>query len=328
MAISDDGPRGILLPQVKALYEPLLAARQPNRVIDATAMQSLDAVTAVVFNMDAPPQPAPVEMQIPSPSVANATASIRALVFTPEHSAADSLPVLLYLHGGGFVVWSPETHAKLCKLIAVGSGVIVVSIDYRRTPEHPYPAPLDDAVTAFRWLRANAASLGGDAARIAIGGDSAGGNLSAALPLRMLAEGEAPPEAVVLLCPWTDMHHATESFRLFGPDDPILDDLTMTFFRVNYAPDPALWEDSFVSPLLGDLAAFPPTCMIAGGIDPLRDDGVLFADKLRAAKREVEAHVYGGMPHDFMVFVPQLDATRPAIDRVSAFLRRTLAAPA
>ena len=246
-------------------------------------------------------------------------------MFTPDHAPGDLLPVLLYMHGGGFVVWNPETHAKLAKLLAIGSGAIIVSIDYRRAPKHAYPAPLDDCVAAFRWLRANAASLGGDPARIAMGGDSAGGTLTAATALRAIAAGEAPPEAALLICAWTDLGNATPSFNLFAPDDAVLDTPVMDFFRRSYAPSPAQWEDPFVSPLRGDLTAFPPTCVVIGGIDPLRDDGAFFAAKLRTAGREVEELFYAGMPHEFMLWVPELETAQPAIDAMCGFLRKTLA---
>ena len=318
--MTESDPRGELHPQVKTLYDGLTAARSAERVFEAEAMRTLDAVTAQVFSIGAPATPEPIEIQIPGPG-----GDIRALVFTPEHIAGDLLPVLLYMHGGGFVVWSPETHAKLSKLLAIGAGAIVVSIDYRRSPEHPYPAPLDDCVEAFRWLRAHAASLGGDAGRIAVGGDSAGGNLAAATALRVIAAGEAAPEASLLICAWTDLGNATPSFTLFAPDDPILDTLVMSYFRECYAPDPSQWDDPFVSPLRGDLRAFPPTCIVIGGIDPLRDDGLLFAEKLRAAGRVVDEQFYAGMPHEFMLWVPALESGRPAIDAMCAFLRRTLA---
>ena len=321
--MTDGDPRAELHPQVKTLFDTLFASRPAERVFEAEAMQALDAATAMVLNIGAPATPEPTQLQIPGPG-----GDIRALVFTPEHAAGDVLPVLLYMHGGGFVVWSPETHAKLSKLLAVGAGAIVVSIDYRRAPQHPYPAPLDDCVAAFRWLRANAASLGGDAGRIALGGDSAGGNLAAATALRVIAAGDAAPEATLLICAWTDLGNDTPSFTLFAPDDPILDTLVMDYFRESYAPERSQWDDPFVSPLRGDLRMFPPTCVVIGGIDPLRDDGLLFAEKLRAAGRDVDEQFYAGMPHEFMLWVPPLEQAQPAIDAMCAFLRRTLATTA
>ena len=113
-----------------------------------------------------------------------------------------------------------ESHVKLTKL-AVGAGLIVVSIDYRLAPENPYPAPLDDWVAAFRWVRENAASLGGDQARVSIGGDSAGGSLAATTTLRLLAEGGKPPNSVLMICPSADLAMQTDSIRTLSPDDPI-----------------------------------------------------------------------------------------------------------
>ena len=320
VANPNDDPRGELHPQVKALYAMLMGGRVAERLFEAGAMQALDTASAGLFNIGAPELPVAVEIQIPSPG-----GSVRGLVFSPEHAEGDLLPVLLFMHGGGFVVWSPETHAKLTKRLANGGGAIVVSLDYRRAPEHEYPAALDDTIAAVRWLRANAASLGGDASRVGVAGDSAGGNLAAAVTLRLIAEGEAPPTATVLICGWTDMANSTPSFDAFGPDDPVIDHLVMDFFRRAYAPALEPWDDPFVSPLRGDLGAFPPTCLVIGGIDPLRDDGVRFAEKLRAAGRDVEQHLYDGMPHEFVLWVPPLDDAQPAIDAMCGFLRRTLA---
>ena len=316
-------PRGALHPQVQTLFARMLAARPVERVFEAEAMQAFDGVTATVLNIDAPATPVPAEIQIPGPA-----GPVRALVFTPGHAGGARLPVLLFIHGGGFVVWSPETHARLTKLLAAGAGAIVVSIDYRRAPQHPYPAPLDDCVAAFRWLREHAGLLGGDPSRIAIGGDSAGGNLTAATTLRLLAEGDAAPAAALLICAWTDLANETPAFDLFGPDDPVIDTLVMEFFRESYAPEPSQWADPFVSPLRGDLSTFPPACVVIGGIDPLRDDGLRFAAKLRAAGREVDEQFHEGMPHDFMLWVPRLDAAQPAIDAMCGFLRRALAVTA
>ena len=155
------------------------------------------------------------ELRIPGPA-----GNIRALLFAPENTAGEALPVLVYLHGGGWVILSPESHVKLTKL-AVGAGLIVVSIDYRLAPENPYPAPLDDWVAAFRWVRENAASLGGDQARVSIGGDSAGGSLAATTTLRLLAEGGKPPNSVLMICPSADLAMQTDSIRTLSPDDPI-----------------------------------------------------------------------------------------------------------
>jgi acetyl esterase len=217
---------------------------------------------------------------------------------------------------------SPDSHAKLTKQLALGVDAIVVSIDYRLAPEHPYPAPLDDGIAAFRWVRAHAAEFGGDPARVALGGDSAGGYLAAAPTLRLLSARAAPPEAVLLLCAWLDLVMETPSCEALGPDDPVIDDAVMDFFRLSYAPDRATWREPLVSPLRGDVSKFPPTCVVVGTLDPLCDDGVRFAEKLRATGRDVALQSHEWMPHDFPLW-PGIDATE-AIAAMCAFLRERL----
>ncbi|MBF6599953.1 MAG: alpha/beta hydrolase [Dehalococcoidia bacterium] len=309
-----------LRPEVRALFDSIVAARPPQRELAAAAMRAADPLLAMMFNAGAPTVAREEEIRIPTPA-----GEMRALVFAGEPAGGRALPVLLYMHGGGFVIMSPETTARITKQLALEAGALVFSIDYRRAPEHPYPAPLDDCAAAYRWLKDRAASLGGDPSRIAVAGDSAGGNLAAALSLRLLAEGDEPPAAVGLTCAWTDLAMATRSFAAFGPDDLLIDDATMRHWRSCYAPDSEQWAQPLVSPLRGDLSSFPPACVVVGGIDPLYDDGVQFAERLRTAGRAVELHEYDGMPHDFMLF-PALAAITDASERTGAFLRRALAA--
>jgi acetyl esterase len=230
---------------------------------------------------------------------------------------------VLHLHGGGFVLFKPEVTARVSKAIATVAGVVVVSLDYRRAPEDPYPAPLDDCVAAYRWLRSNATSIGGDNARIAVAGDSAGGNLAAALPYRLREEGAAPPDAVVLISAWLDLTLASPSARRYGPDDPLIDDEVLAFWRGCYEPNASRWAEPLLSPLNGDVSAYPPTCVVVGAIDPFCDENVQFAENLRAARRDVELHRYDGMPHWFPVF-PQTAGLTDYAERVGTFLKRVL----
>jgi acetyl esterase len=309
-------PRGTLHPAVRMLFEMMLANR-PQRVLEARALREGFGPLVDLLNANSPAVPVDREVRIPGPAGA-----IRARVFAPR-AGGTPLPVLLYLHGGGFVVMNPETHAKFTKQLALAADALVVSIDYRLSPEAPYPGPLDDCVGTLRWLRAHARELGGDPARIAVGGDSAGGNLSAALTLRLLAAGEPPPSGAVLVCPWTDLANATPSFQRFAPDDALIDSDIMGFFRTSYAPKESQWSDPFVSPLRGDLRGFPPCCVVVGEIDPLLDDGVRFAERVRAAGGEAELHAFAGMPHDFMLFLPIEEAAK-SIAAMSEFLKRVL----
>lgn len=314
-------PREPVHAQVKALLDLFLEMRPEPRIFDPTIMRERSKAMIPWLTASAPEVASEREITIPGPA-----GNIRAVVFVPK-DGGERQPLIVYLHGGGFVNLSPETHARLTKQIAAGTGAMVVSVDYRLAPENPYPGGLEDCLAAFRWVRENASTLGGDRGRIGIAGDSAGGNLAAATTLRLLADGEEPPSAAVLLVAWLDLAMDTPSFRTFGPDDAIIDNTGMNFYRQCYAPKPEQWDDPFVSPLRGDLSKFPPTCVVAGGIDPLYDDSVLFAEKLEGGGRDVVLLAYGGMPHGFMFF-PGIDEGERSIEEICAFLRSHLGQPA
>jgi acetyl esterase len=307
-------PRGALHPQVEQLFE-MMRANRAARVLEPGPMREGLAALAPLLNADAP-QVREREIRIPGPA-----GPIRARIFEPPMPGPH--PALVFYHGGGYVIMSPETHAKLAKQLCVGTRAVVVSVDYRLAPEHPFPAPIDDCVAAFRWVRAHAAELGADARRVGVAGDSAGGNASAAVALVLLMAGERPPEAAALLCPWTDMTLDSESMRTFGPDDPVLDTELMRFFRDAYLK-PTQASDPRASVLLADLSRFPRCLVVVGAIDPLYDDGVEFARRLEAAGGDVQLLEHEGMPHDFMLF-PGIDEAQVCVDRVCAFLREALA---
>ncbi len=309
-------PREPLDPQVAVLFQ-MMGANRAQRVLEPGPMREALGAMGALLAAGAPEVGHEEEIRIPGPG-----GEIRALVTWPGPREAGPYPGLLYFHGGGYVIMSPDTHLKLTKQLCIGAGCVVVSVDYRLAPEHPYPAPLDDCMEAFRWVRANAASLDIDPARLGVAGDSAGGNASAALTLRLLDAGEAPPRAVALLCPWTDMSLDSESMRAFGPDDAVLDTAIMEFFRDAYV-EPQQYAEPFASPLQGDLRGFPPTLVVVAGIDPLHDQGVAFAKKLEAAGRSVVLQSHGGMPHIFFLF-PGIDEGPKAVDRISSFLSERL----
>lgn len=306
-----------LLPQVAELLQTMAAAKAA-RVLDVAAQRVYDDLSAAAFNVDVAPLAVEREIAIPGPA-----RELRALVFADAPREGEARRVVLHLHGGGFVLFKPEVTARVSRAIATAAAAVVVSLDYRRAPEDPYPAALDDCVAAYRWLREHAATLGGDAKRIAIAGDSAGGNLAAATPLRLIADGDAPPDAVVLISSWLDLTMSSPSSRRYGPDDPLIDDEVLSFWRGCYMPDASRWAEPLLSPINGDLSSYPPVCVVAGAIDPFRDEGADFADKARAAGRDAELHVYDGMPHWFPVF-PQTAGLTDYAERVGAFLRRVM----
>ena len=249
--------------------------------------------------------------------------AIPARLYVPRRAASSTSPGILYLHGGGFVIGSPDTHDRLTRELAEGSGARVLSLHYALAPEHPYPAALDDCVEAARWLSAHAGDLGIDPARLAIGGDSAGANLSAATLLR-LREEHTPVafRAVLLLYGWFT-EEETPSMRAWGDRDFILSRPVMDWFFEQYAAGVADRNDQYLTPMLGDLRGFPPAVVVVGTLDPLLDDSRLFAAALEKAGVPTTLHVYEDGPHAFMQF-SMLDMCGDAIAKVSAFARAAL----
>ena len=212
---------------------------------------------------------------------------------------APPFPTLMYLHGGGWSIGSPATHGKLARQLCVGAGVVVVSVDYRLAPEHPFPTPLDDCVAAARWTRANVARWGGDPGRLTVGGDSAGGNLSAAVVNDLRNEIEF--RGALLIYGAFDVLGCWREYDRYAPEeDPILPKAAMKLMLDAYFSGGASNDDPRVSPLKADLSHFPPACLICGTWDPLFGDSLAFHDKLRAAGRQATLHRYDGMPHAFL----------------------------
>lgn len=307
-----------LRPEVEQLLAAARAARPGDGPTPIEQLRATELMAAAYLNSGAPAVPVEREIRMETPG-----AVLRAMLYAPVEEPK-GLPVILHMHGGGFVFMLPESFAKPCKEVALGAEAIVVSVDYRRAPEHPYPTPLDDCVAAFRWLREHAGEIGGDPSRIALYGDSAGGGLAASTALHMIDAGEEPPTTVVLACAWLDLRNDSPSWRALGADDPIIDGATMAHWRDSYT-DGVSVTDPCLSPLLGDLSSFPPAIVIVGELDPLCDDGIAFAEKLRAAGREVDLHEYEGMPHIFWTF-PPLHSLTDATERTAQFFRRRLAA--
>jgi acetyl esterase len=243
-------------------------------------------------------------------------------------SNQDGAPLLVYYHGGGFVVGGIDTHDNLCELICSGAGIHVLSVDYRLAPEHKAPAALEDAYAAYKWAREHAAKLGADPSRIAVGGDSAGGNLAAVVSLRARDEGAPPPTVQLLLYPITNFAGQTRSRGLFA-DGYFLRRRDMDFCQDRYiggsGVDPT---DPRVSPLLADnLAGLPPAILVTAGFDPLRDEGRQYADALRAAGNSVDAREFGSLIHSFPNFVGlgggSAKATAEIISALRAHLSRS-----
>lgn len=237
-----------------------------------------------------------------------------------------NLPLLVYYHGGGWVLGSVESHDSVCRAICMQTPCAVLSVDYRLAPEHPFPTPLVDCVNATRWAHLNAASLGCDPNRIAIGGDSAGGNIAAAI-----ANMQVIPAAYQLLIyPVTDCNLGHASHRE-NKDGPFLTHAGMKWFVHHYVSDTGTsLDDPRLSPLFesdANLAAAPPTCVITAEFDPLRDEGDAYAAKLASLGVPVSHIRFSGQFHGFVSLADFVDDGKAAISMSASLLRAAFNPP-
>jgi acetyl esterase len=241
-------------------------------------------------------------------------------VYRPP-SGPDGATVVL-LHGGGWTVGDTAAYDGLARRLAGRAGAVVVSVEYRRAPEHPFPAAVDDAVAATRWAVAHAADLGGDPHRVAVAGDSGGGNL-AAVVCQQLREDPVQPAAALLLYPNTSRGGSAPSVQEFG-GLPFLALADMAWYTRQYVPRGVDLGDPLISPREGTLTGLPPTLVVTAELDPLRDSGREYADALRAAGGTVEHVEAAGQPHGFAhlgALAPSADAALTGVlDRFGALL--------
>lgn len=233
-------------------------------------------------------------------------------VYRP-HGATRPAPAVVYFHGGGWVVGSLDTHDALCAELSHRTRAVVVSVDYRLAPEHRFPAAPDDALAAFRAVTANADELGVDADRVAVAGDSAGGNLAAVVAAEA-AEDVHAPAFQLLNYPVTDLSREAPSYQLFESGF-FLTARSMRWFKHHYAPDPAMHRDPRLSPLLREsLSGLCPACIQVAGFDPLRDEGIAYAKRLREAGVETELCAERGALHGFVSAAPLLEVGRRGLE--------------
>jgi acetyl esterase len=310
-------------PQMQTLLQMLRAAAPPDaprlwEMSPAAARASMDAFLQG-FNAGGPAMAETREVAIPG-----RRGTIPARLYVPRGAAAVA-PGLLYLHGGGFVLGSPETHDRLTRELAAGLGARVVSLHYALAPEHPYPAGLEDCVDAAGWLTAHARDVGVDPARMLIGGDSAGANLSAATVLTLRDEGAPVAFRAALLIYGRFAEDMTPSLEAWGDRDLILSRPLMDWFRKLYVPTGVRPGDPYYAPLNADLRGFPPAVLVVGTLDPLLSDSELFAEALEKAGVPVALHVIEDGIHAF-VQMPMLDMAGAAIATLCAFGRDRLEA--
>ena len=224
--------------------------------------------------------------------------------------------VLYFLHGGGHVSGSIKTHQEFAARLARVAKARVIMIDYRLAPEHPFPAGLEDAVKAYKWL-VNDEKI--DPKNMIIGGDSAGGNLALATLLKLRELNLELPAAAILISPWTDMLGTGESMRTKVEVDPFISPIAGEFFAQLYARDRDL-RNPLISPLYGDLQGLPPLFIQVGTAEVLLDDSIRLAKRAKAAGVEVDLDVWEGMIHDFAIFAAVVPESQQGIENIGKFL--------
>jgi acetyl esterase len=300
--------------QFEAQPGPKMWDMQPGeaRVLLATLMQLVGPKDIGVASVE--------DLRVPGPR-----GEIALRCYTPAGGAAQPLPALVFYHGGGFVIGDLDTHDGLCRLLANESGARVIAVDYRLAPEHKFPAAVEDAWAALAWMGAHAERLGVDPARLAVGGDSAGGGLSA-IVARLARDRDGPPLAFqLLLFPVTDLAADTPSRRTHV-ERVLLDKRTIAWFFENYVPAGTDWRDPMLSPLYAeDLRGLPPAWLLTAGYDPLHDEGIDYAQRLRRADVPVTIVDYPDLVHDFIYLYAVLPQAGEALRAAAAALKAAFA---
>ncbi|MEX8500565.1 alpha/beta hydrolase [Leptothrix ochracea] len=308
-----------LTPRMRTLLASVARSRQPA-IHTLTPVEARSRYGAMAEVLDLPRVPlARVEtLEIPTHHrcAARLYASRPAEISKP-------LPVLLYLHGGGFVLGGLETHDSLCRQIALRSGVAVLALDYRLAPEHRFPAAVEDVWAALQWLiNGGATSLGLDSTRVALGGDSAGATLAAVAAL-MARDADLPLALQLLITPGTAADLDSASHQRFG-EGFLIDRALLDWFFDHYI-DPEQRRDWRYAPLHAeDLEGVAPAYLVLAECDPLVDEGLAYADRLRMAAVAVELDLVKGVTHDFIKMGRVIEEAIPALDRLAAALQQAL----
>jgi acetyl esterase len=302
-------------PQCKAFLDQLAAMPGP---------QLHELTPAQARERSLPPDLAGPELPVhavENRSVPGDLGPIPVRVYRP--SAASPLPAIVWFHGGGFVIGSLDMCDRPCRALANAAGCVVVSVDYRLAPEHPFPAAVDDAFAATSYLASHAGEFGIDPARLAVGGDSAGGNLAAVVALRARASGGPPLAFQLLVYPQVDFTDDSPSMREYSGGH-FLTAETIDYFARHYVPPPIDRRQPWVSPLYAALEGLPAAFVLTAECDPLRDQGEAFAGRLQKAGVPTTLKRYDGMFHPFFSLGGVIDAGKTAIADAGAALRTAL----
>jgi acetyl esterase len=314
----------MLDPQARALLDLMIANQVPPTHLLTVEQNRQQYLERRFYSQPKPPRlPDVRELEAPGPAGA-----IPLRLYRPTADAAARLPLLLYFHGGGWVIGDLDTHDVLCRQLCQQTGAAVLAVHYRLAPEARFPGAVDDSLAALRHARAQAVALGIDPARIAVGGDSAGGNLAAVVSI---ADRDARPEGAaalafqLLIYPGTDMRGGSPSHTSNGQGYLLTAD-SLHWFRHQYIPAEADWTDWRASPLLAaDLSRLPPALVITAGYDPLRDEGLQYADALSAAGTPAQYVCFERQIHGFITMGRVINEANTAVALSAAALRAALA---
>jgi acetyl esterase len=304
-------------PQVKVLLDQMAAANQPafHSQSPADARKAMDAMLNVLG-------PGPDVHKVEDRKIPGPAGDIPVRIYSPP---GKPIGILVYFHGGGWVVGDIASHDYVCRALTNAAGCMVVSVDYRLAPEHKFPAGPEDCYAATEWVSKNAASLGSDADHIAVGGDSAGGNLAAVISL-MARDRKGPRiRHQMLIYPVTDAAMDTPSYKEFTADGFVLSKLDMEWFWGYYLANKRDGENPYASPSrASNLSNLPPAHIITASHDPLRDEGEAYAELLKKAGNRVKVKRYQGVVHGFFSLQAALDQGKTATRELAEELKASL----
>ena len=303
----------LLTPRMAGVLERIHRANRPA-FHSLTPKQARIAYLMGAEILDLPRAPLP---RIENLQLPGAEGPLAARLYAPSEAAG--MPVLLYFHGGGFTIGSLETHDSLCRQLALKSGAAVISLDYRLAPEHRFPAAVEDCWAVLRWLAASAQTLGLDPHRIAVGGDSAGGTLAAVSALHAREQG-IPLALQLLITPGATAHADTASHKLFA-NGFLLDAAGIEWFFSHYIEYHHRRDWRFAPLEAEDHSGLAPACLVLAECDPLVDEGIAYADTLRAAGNAVQLELYRGVTHDFIKMGRQIPEALQALDACGLVLK-------
>jgi acetyl esterase len=309
-----------LHPQVLAIRDRLRRDRVPHlSTLSLEQARAADRAAAAAGTGDAEPVMEVRQLEIPGPA-----GQLPARAYRP--AGTGPLPLLVYFYGGGWSLGTLDTCDGVCRMITNAAGCVTVAAGYRLAPEHKFPAAVEDCYAGARWVAAHAAELGADATRLAVGGDSSGGNLAAAVALRARDAGGPAIAHQLLVYPNTDYQADTLSMRDVA-DEYFFNPASVRWYWGMYLAAPEDGENPLASPLRADdLSGLPSATVITAGYDPLRDEAEQYAGKLQAAGVPAQVIRYDGMMHGFFTMVGTLDTARTAVLEAAARLRVAFAA--